>query len=374
MRRVLFTLMSLLVVDAASAYEFPLQFTAASNARGLTVIGYHFAGNVVTGDCSYYTVSACSGRGCHPITTHYYNNCTWGLTGNLLSVAAGEPPAQSPLYTSGTEAVYAVGGSSTTGLDTRGFGFVDTPAAHYSWQTPNDGNAVIPRALYLVSATFVNDGDLGLSLGSPSVVAQIYGTLTPSPGSASISGNSCPSTLAPGSTCTVTVSYDPTTIACTNSPYGYAYTGIALSLSTNSPTSVDFVERFTVTGVPICDGSDGSPAAGVVPGDGSVPGTPLTVERAGGGNLTLRWSGSCVETDTDYEVYEGQLGDFTSHAPRLCTTAGATTTILTPSAGSSYYLVVPRNSVYEGSYGQDSAGERPQGLSSCQPQVAAPCN
>jgi hypothetical protein len=51
----------------------------------------------------------------------------------------------------------------------------------------------------------------------------------------------------------VTISYDPTTITCTYSPYGYAYTGIDLALATDAGTNKDFTQRFTVTGVPICD-------------------------------------------------------------------------------------------------------------------------
>ncbi len=205
------------------------------------------------GKLQLFHTSACSGRGCHVITTYHYNTCTWDLYGNLLSVAAGAPPAQSPLYTNGTEVVYAVSGSSTTGRDTGGFGFVDTPAAHYSWQTPNGAYEVIPDAPYSVSATLVSDGDLPLNFGPASVVAQVSGTITPSPGKASISSNSCTGSLAPLLTCTVTVTYDPTTIACTPSPYGYAYTGIDLSLSTNSGTNPDFTQKYTVTGVPICD-------------------------------------------------------------------------------------------------------------------------
>lgn len=253
MKRAVFTLIFLLVANAASAYEFHLQFPVPSGARGLTVVGYQLAGNTVVGNCSYSTTSACSGRGCHVITTYHYNTCTWDLYGNLLSVAAGAPPAQAPLYTNGTEIVYAVTGSITTGRDSGGFGFVDTPAAHYSWQTPNGAYAVIPYAPYGVSATLVSDGDLAVNFGPASVVAQVSGTITPSPGNASISSNTCTGSLAPLSTCTVTVTYDPTAIACTASPYGYAYTGIDLSLSTNSGTNPDFTQKYTVTGVPICD-------------------------------------------------------------------------------------------------------------------------
>ncbi len=252
MRLAFGALLLVLAPGVASAYEFHLQFPAASGARNLMVIGYEYAGNTVVGDCSYDTVSACSGRGCHPITTHHYNTCTWDLYGNLLSVATGAPAAQDPLYTSGTEIVYAVSGSSKTGRDTGGFGFVDTPAAHYSWVTANGAYEVIPDAPYVVQATFASDGDLTLRILGGSVVAQVFGTITPSPGKATISGHTCTSTLAPGATCTVTITYDPTTIACTASPYGYAYTGIDLSATTNSPTKTDFTQRYTVTGVPIC--------------------------------------------------------------------------------------------------------------------------
>ena len=255
MKRTAFTLALILVANVASAYEFHLQFSAPSSARGLTVIGYQFAGNTVVGTCSYYTVHSGSGRGGGYRTTKTYFNqtCTWDLYGNLLSVATGAPPAESPLYTNGTEVVYAVSESTTTGQDTGGFGFVDTPAAHYSWQTPNGTYAVIPDAPYTVPATLISDGDVALSFGAAVVVAQVSGTITPAPGDASISNNTCTGSLAPGSTCTVTVTYDPTTIPCTASPYGYAYTGIDLSLSTNSGTNKDFTQKYTVTGVPICD-------------------------------------------------------------------------------------------------------------------------
>jgi len=42
-------------------------------------------------------------------------------------------------------------------------------------------------------------------------------------------------------------------IMCTYSPYGYAYTGIDLALATDAGANKDFTQRFTVTGVPICD-------------------------------------------------------------------------------------------------------------------------
>jgi len=104
-------------------------------------------------------------------------------------------------------------------------------------------------------------------------------------------------------------------------------------------------------------------AAGRVPDGNLQPGAPLTVEEAGGGDITLSWSASCGSADTDFAIYEGAIGDFTSHTGVLCSTGGQTTQTLTPGGSSTYYLVVPRNTIYEGSYGFDSAGgERPAAL------------
>ena len=42
------------------------------------------------------------------------------------------------------------------------------------------------------------------------------------------------------------------------------------------------------------------------------------------GDLTLTWGDSCRSSDSDYEVYEGTLGDLASHAVRYCSTGGTT--------------------------------------------------
>lgn len=261
MKRIFFVLILLCIANGASAYEYRLQFTPPAYGRILTIVGYKFSGKDVVGKCSYSVTPPCSGRGCHSTTTYYYDTCTWDLYGNLLGVVSGAPPAQTPLYTSGTEVVYATsniantcvpGEVSTTGIDTRNFGFVATPTPHYTWQTTNGSYAVIPDAVYSVPATLLSDGDCSLAFTGAKVVTQIFGTYTTSAGSASISHNTCVN-VAPGSQCTVTVSYNPTTISCTGSPYGYAYTGIDLSPGSDAPIRPDFTERFTVTGVPICD-------------------------------------------------------------------------------------------------------------------------
>lgn len=109
-------------------------------------------------------------------------------------------------------------------------------------------------------------------------------------------------------------------------------------------------------------------------GVGRVPGdldddVPVRVGKSGA-NVSLSWAASCVPTDTDYEVYEGTIGNWTSHTPEACSTAGATSTAFAPGAGSTYYLVVPTNGANEGSYGFTGAwAERPLGAASCHAQV-----
>jgi hypothetical protein len=115
------------------------------------------------------------------------------------------------------------------------------------------------------------------------------------------------------------------------------------------------------------------PAAGAVPNGHLVPGSPLTLTRTGG-DLELSWSASCISSDTDFAVYEGTLGDFTSHAPGPCSTGGSTTAVLQPGPGSTYYLVVPHNTIWEGSHGYRGDGtERPRGASVCFSQAAGVC-
>jgi hypothetical protein len=108
------------------------------------------------------------------------------------------------------------------------------------------------------------------------------------------------------------------------------------------------------------------------PASGDTSG--LTLGKAGNGVVALSWSSSCQPTDTDYEIYQGTLGSWSSDVPAVCTTAGATTATLTPSASSAYFLVVPRNGSREGSYGTEGAGaERPPSLAACLGQSLAGC-
>jgi hypothetical protein len=137
-------------------------------------------------------------------------------------------------------------------------------------------------------------------------------------------------------------------------------------------------------GVDVCDcdlgwgGEDCSEffavAAGRVP-DGTV-GTerPLTVRKFPNGNLRVSWDPSCGvdANDIDYALYEGLIGDFTSHVPVTCGTGGALSVLFTPGSGNRYYLAVPRSVNSEGSYGLDSSlAERPPSLAACAVQEIA---
>lgn len=108
---------------------------------------------------------------------------------------------------------------------------------------------------------------------------------------------------------------------------------------------------------------------------GHVPGTSLHITRnPGNGLLNLTWGTSCSATDNDYEVYEGRLGTFYSHNRLVCSTGGATSTSVSPSAGNTYYLVVPADAAHEGSYGRRSDGtERPPGGPRCRATQSVGC-
>ena len=115
-----------------------------------------------------------------------------------------------------------------------------------------------------------------------------------------------------------------------------------------------------------------SPGAGRLIGDYGLLGPPLTVTRAGT-DLDLAWAGSCDQA-SDFEIYEGDLGNPRSKSPLRCSTGGATTARITPSSGARFYLVVPRTASVEGSYGLTSAGlERQPDAGACLPQSIATC-
>ena len=108
--------------------------------------------------------------------------------------------------------------------------------------------------------------------------------------------------------------------------------------------------------------------AGLSGGPGAIPSSTLRVSKEGPtGRIVLEWFPSCSADATDYAVFEGLLGQWYTHSPVTCTdTAADFREVITPSAGDTYYLLVPLDQATEGSYGVDSAGiERPTGAPGC---------
>ncbi|MFQ5876470.1 MAG: DNRLRE domain-containing protein [Acidobacteriota bacterium] len=121
--------------------------------------------------------------------------------------------------------------------------------------------------------------------------------------------------------------------------------------------------------------TSGATSAGRVPNGADAPGQPLTAQlEPASGSLRLSWGRSCLPGDTDFEIYEGRIGEFTGHVPIACSTGGATSAAITPAPGDRYYLIVPRNPSREGSYGVDSRGaDRGASPDACLPQSVAAC-
>jgi hypothetical protein len=123
---------------------------------------------------------------------------------------------------------------------------------------------------------------------------------------------------------------------------------------------VDFSQFFT---------DPAFPAASVAT-DFSFPGSPgdvseLLIGKTAGG-IELSWTASCSSEADDYAVYEGAIGSWYGHSPALCSTGGANQTEITPQTDDRYFLVVPVNDMFEGSYGATSApGERPALSGAC---------
>ncbi len=229
---------------SAGGNEYPLQYTPGAGARGLTIAGYTLRadpvyGTVVTGTCSYYTQTSGSGRGggYKTIKTYYNHTCTWDPYGRLLSVINGAPAAPAPVAANGTQTIYAsdptigiyTGVDSALGTQ----GFVFTPGSHYTWLTPSS-YAVIAQAVTTITLTVKSDGDMPLTI----VTAQASAIA----GLASVTGTTCFGTVPVGSTCTVSVRYDPTRL---QSPTGLAYDTLTVHLGSDAGIAVDWAQRYT---------------------------------------------------------------------------------------------------------------------------------
>jgi uncharacterized repeat protein (TIGR03803 family) len=228
--------------------EYPLQFTPAAGARGLVVAGYQLAadptlGYTVVGNCSYYTQHSGSGRGggYKTITTYYNQTCTWDPFGNLLAIANGAPAVPSPISTNGTQTIYAANATGAyTGRDSAlpNRGFVFTPGSHYTWLTSN-AYTVLPQALYTLTVTLKSDGDMPLTISSVRA-----GALR---GGARVTGTTCNGQIPVGSTCSLTITYDPTRL---QSPTGLAYDTLDIAVVSDAGQVHDFVQSYTIVLTP----------------------------------------------------------------------------------------------------------------------------
>jgi hypothetical protein len=140
------------------------------------------------------------------------------------------------------------------------------------------------------------------------------------------------------------------------SPYGDTYLAAALEFDNGAVVT-------SKSAAVIVEDCDTAPrGAGAVPDGG--PGS-LLMGRAPNGNLTLEWGPSCTTTDHAYEIYEGTIGNWTSHAPRACNLQDLSSTLSVPPFNA-YYLVAPVSNWGEGSYGSGVGGfERTYGASFC---------
>lgn len=110
---------------------------------------------------------------------------------------------------------------------------------------------------------------------------------------------------------------------------------------------------------------------------GRIPPT-LTISPSASdpANLILDWEADCQGGGQDYAIFEGLIGDPASHMAIDCSDDGGDRSEeITPGPGNRYYIVVPLDPVYEGSYGTDSAGvERPPGSTTCRPvRIVSTC-
>jgi hypothetical protein len=117
-----------------------------------------------------------------------------------------------------------------------------------------------------------------------------------------------------------------------------------------------------------------------LPDPGSVPTMHVDKSALTPGDLAITWTASLSVGAEDYGIYEGSITSpwVYNHGSfpyvKVCHDAGFDfTEEITPTAGNVYYLVVALNPDLEGSYGQNSTGERPPSGSPCRPAQGFDC-
>jgi len=211
---------------SAFAHEYPLQFTPAaggprSGRRGLSDHGGPLS-RVPARTIPLRAVQAKVAATTRPrrITTRRVRG---DLTGNLLSITPGAPVTPPILYIEGTRTIYALNGSSTAGSDSAllpNHGYVDAPSPHYTWGpfTPPTGPAA-----QTVTLTLASDGDLPLDITAASETTALARS--------HMVATNCVGVLAPGSSCSIAIYYDPTRLAY---PTGLMYETLTVTVQSNA--------------------------------------------------------------------------------------------------------------------------------------------
>lgn len=154
----------------------------------------------------------------------------------------------------------------------------------------------------------------------------------------------------------------------TDSPEADAYRATLMVTAMSHGFQTDLRSEFSALGFPI-DGTIYDELMSRVTGleaPGKVSGS-VRVDRVSSTELRIGWSPSDCGGGTDYGVYEGRLGDWTSHRQIDCyDDGGDLEEVVEFASGDTYYLVVPHSVVSEGSFGTDSSStERSRGISGC---------
>ncbi len=132
--------------------------------------------------------------------------------------------------------------------------------------------------------------------------------------------------------------YDASKVFGTGTYGGSSQGAIAPGTYAITPGAWSNQQGYDITAVSGTLTINAGPGLGRVP-DG-ITGAPLQVCR-NLSQLDLTWGASCGAAATDYAVYEGTIGSWTSHTPLVCTTADALSADGDPFHGNHYYFIVP---------------------------------
>ena len=112
------------------------------------------------------------------------------------------------------------------------------------------------------------------------------------------------------------------------------------------------------------------PACMAVSGSGSPGGLGLDVgsalhvrEGVSPGSVVLSWGVPCNDAtvpNQDYAIYQGTLGSWSTLTSITCSTGNANSWVINTPGANRFWLVVPRTSSSEGSYGRSSSASAPR--------------